>query len=36
MGGTGLPLGGVSSLSQLTCKLQLTGVIVAVEKTPVG
>ena len=36
MGGTGLPLGGVSSLSQVTCKLELTGVTVAVEETPVG
>lgn len=36
MGGTGLPRGGLSSLSQKTCKLELMGVTVPAEETPMG
>lgn len=36
MGGIALPVGGTSSLSQITHKLELTGVTAAAEETPVG
>lgn len=34
--GTALPVGGASSLSQVTRKLELTGVTEAAEEPPVG